>query len=120
MSDLILEFFCDEFSKNEIKSSYDYKFSVWYMWKLKRMNELIPPELTANKFDGIVYPGVAMGYVGDNIALIADDLDNKIKFKTAFELLCTEFDFENATFKYAKIGELESVDVNGYLSWRKI
>ncbi|MFA6597939.1 MAG: hypothetical protein WCS69_09470 [Ignavibacteriaceae bacterium] len=120
VSDLILEFFCDEFSKDEISVLSDYKFSVWYMWKLKRMNDLIHPQFIENKFDGIVYPGVAMRYKGDNIALIADDLDKKIKFKTAYELLCTEFDFENAIFKYAKIGELESFDTNGNLKWRII
>ncbi|MCJ7554678.1 MAG: hypothetical protein MUO34_12440 [Ignavibacteriaceae bacterium] len=118
VSDLILEFFCDEFSRNEISAPYDYKFSVWYMWKLKRMNDLINPKFKENKFDGIVYPGVAMRYKGDNIALIADDLDKKIKFKTAYELLCTEFDFENAIFKYAKIGELESLDTKGNLKWK--
>lgn len=120
VSDLIFEFFCDEFLKNEIRAPYDYKFSVWYMWKLKRMNDLISSNFKENKFDGIVYPGVAMKYRGDNIALIADDLDKKIKFKTAFELICTSFDFDNAIFKYAKIRELESIGANGFLKWRDI
>ena len=115
-SDLLLEFFCDEFSKKSIDSPNDYKYSVWYMWKLNRMNDLIHPQFNNQKFDGIVYPSVVMNYQGDNIALIAIELDTKIKFKTAYEVICTDFDFENAKFRFAKIGQLNSVDENGKLN----
>jgi hypothetical protein len=86
------------------------------MWKLNRMNDLIHPQFNNKKFDGIVYPSVVMNYQGDNIALIAIELDTKIKFKTAYEVICTDFDFENATFRFAKIGQLNSVDENGKLN----
>lgn len=120
VSDLILEFFCDEFSKNIIKTPNDYKYSVWYVWKLKRGNDLIHQKFNKNKSDGVVYPGVAMNYKGDNIALFDSDLETKIKFKTAYELICTNFEFENSKFSYAKIRAMDSFDINGKLKWKDV
>lgn len=117
-SDLILAFFCDEFSKNNILTTNDYKFSVWYVLRLKRMNQLIVQNSMGNTYDGIVYPSVAMKYRGDNVALLDDDLDAKIKFKTAYELICTDFDYENSAFKFTKIGEIDSFEKNGKLNWK--
>ncbi len=117
VSDLILEFFCDEFAKIKIATPDDYKFSVWYAWRLKRMNDQIVAQYEDNKFDGVVYPSVAMKFKGDNIALFDNDLDSKIKFKTAYVILCAGFDFENVSFKSFKIRELDSIDKDGRLKW---
>jgi hypothetical protein len=117
VSDLILEFFCDEFSKSKITTPNDYKFSVWYFMRLNKMNNQIASKYATKKFDGVVYPSVAMKFKGNNIALFDKNLFSKITFKTASEILCTDFDFENASFKSFKIRKLDSIGKNGQLNW---
>ncbi|MBU1099797.1 MAG: RES domain-containing protein [Bacteroidetes bacterium] len=117
VSDLILEFFCDEFSKSKILTTNDYKFSVWYVMRLKKMNDQIASQHANKKFDGVVYPSVAMKFKGDNIALYDKNLSSKITFKTASEMACADFDFENASFKSFKIRKLDSIGKNGKLNW---
>jgi len=117
ISDLILEFFSDEFSKNNIVTPDDYKLSVWYVYNLTRLNDIAMEKYGRKKYDGIAYPGVAMKYRGDNIALFNFDLDSKIKFITAYKIICTNYDFENGKFDFAKIRKVDSVDKNGKLNW---
>ena len=117
ISDLILEFFSDEFSKNNILTPDDYKLSVWYVYNLNRLNDISMKKHGRKKYDGIAYPGVSMKYRGDNIALFNSELDSKIKFITAYEMICTNYDFENGKFDFAKIRKVDSVDKYGRLNW---
>ena len=118
VSDMIMEFFCDEFSK-VINTHLDYKYSVSYTRRLKHMNDLIAPKYQSEKFDGMLYPSVAMKYKGDNIALFDDDLASKIQFETAFQVVSTNFDFENGNFRTSIMHEIESVDEKGNIKWSK-
>lgn len=119
VSDIILEFFCEEFAKDNIKSKEDYKISTFYAKRVKETNGFIAPQHDENKFDGIIYPSVAMRYKGDNVALFDTDLDTKIKFKTAFEVVCVDFDFEKADFKSYFKHELKEINKKGELEWNK-
>lgn len=119
VSDMIMEFFCDEFSKQIINTNHDYKYSVSYTRRLKHINNMIAPQYQSERFDGILYPSVAMKYKGDNIALFDDDLDSKIEFETAFQVVSTNFDFENGNFRTSIMHEVESVDEKGNLKWNK-
>ena len=119
VSDLIMEFFCDEFSKSEINNEDDYKFSVSYTRRLQHANTLIAPEYIKEKFDGIVYPSVALKFAGDNVSLFDDELYSKIKFETAYEVLCTHFDFEIGTLNSFFLHEIESIDADNNIVWKK-
>lgn len=83
------------------------------------MNDLIAPKYQSEKFDGMLYPSVAMKYKGDNIALFDDDLASKIQFETAFQVVSTNFDFENGNFRTSIMHEIESVDEKGNIKWSK-
>lgn len=117
VNDLIMEFFCDEFSKINIKTHHDYKLSASYASRLRHANDLIAPQHSDKKFDGLIYPSVAMKYTGDNYVLFADNLMDKIKFETAIQTICLDFDFEKADFKSYFTYEIESCDENGNLVW---
>ena len=117
VQDLIIEFFCEEFSKIDIKYPDDYKLSVSYANRLKNANDLIAPEYSKERFDGLIYPSVAMKYSGDNVVLFDDNLDKKVKFKTAFQVICVDFDFDKADFKSYFMHEIESVDDKGNIIW---
>jgi len=119
VSDLILEFFCDEFSKSNIESENDYKFSVSYTRRLQQANKAIAPQFESEKFNGIVYPSVALKFAGDNVALFDENLYNKIKFKTAYEVVSTHFDFNVGTLNSFFLHEIESLDADGNLVWNK-
>lgn len=56
VNDIIMDFFCNQFSKQNINTEHDYKFSISYTRRLKFMNSLIAPEHQHERFDGIVYP----------------------------------------------------------------
>lgn len=117
VNDLILEFFCDEFSKPNINTHHDYKLSASYANRLRNANNLIAPQHSDKKFDGLVYPSVAMKYTGDNIALFENALINKIKFETAIQTICLDFDFDKPDFESYFTYEIESCDENGNLIW---
>lgn len=119
VSDLIMEFFCDEFSKININTHHDYKLSASYSNRLKHANKLVAPMYSNSRFDGIVYPSVAMMYKGDNIALFEENLDDKIKFETAIQAICLDFDFDKPDFQSYFTYEIESYDKNGNLTWSK-
>ncbi len=119
VSDLIMEFFCDEFSKSEINTEDDYKFSVSYTRRLQHANTLFAPTHINERFDGIVYPSVALKFAGDNAALFDDNLYTKIEFQTAFEVLCTHFDFDLGTLNSFFLHEIESIDADGNIVWEK-
>lgn len=116
-NDLITEFFCDEFAKDNIKHTDEYKFSVLYTNRLREGNQFIAPEFAKHKFDGILYPSVAMKYKGDNIALFDFELDTKIKFKTAYEVVCLDFDFDKPDFDIYLLHELIEIKQDGTLIW---
>jgi len=119
VSDLIMEFFCDEFSKSDINTEHDYKFSVSYTRRLQHANTVIAPEHKKESFDGILYPSVALKFAGDNVALFDDDLYTKIKFQTAYEVVCTHFDFDIGTLNSFFLHEIESIDADGNIVWKK-
>lgn len=119
VNDLIMEFFCDEFSKINIKSHHDYKLSASYANRIKNANSLIAPQHFDKKQDGIVYPSVAMKYTGDNYVFFNENLEGKIKFETAIQTICLDFDFDKADFKSYFTYEIESCDKNGNLVWSK-
>jgi RES domain len=119
ISDLIMEFFCDEFSKGDINYEDDYKFSVSYTRRLQDANTLIAPEHRKERFDGVVYPSVALKFAGDNVALFDDNLYTKIKFQTAYEVVCTHFDFDIGTLNSFFLHEIESIDGQGNIVWKK-
>ena len=119
VSDLIMEFFCDEFSKSDINYEDDYKFSVSYTRRLQHANTLIAPQHEKERFDGIVYPSVALKFAGDNVALFDDNLYSKIKFETAYEVVCTHFDFEIGSLNSFFLHEIESIDEKGNIVWKK-
>jgi hypothetical protein len=118
VSDLIMEFFCDEFSKSDIITEHDYKFSVSYTRRLQHANTLIAPEHKKEAFDGIVYPSVALKFAGDNVALFDDNLYKKIKFQTAYEVACTHFDFDIGTLNSFFLNEIDSIDSEGTIAWK--
>jgi hypothetical protein len=119
VTDLIMEFFCDEFSKSDITYEDDYKFSVSYTRRLQHANTLVAPQHEKERFDGIVYPSVALKFAGDNVALFDDNLYSKIKFHTAYELVCTHFDFDIGTLNSFFLHEIESIDANGNIIWKQ-
>lgn len=119
VQDLIMEFFCEEFSKIEIQYPDDYKLSVSYANRLKNSNKLFAPEYHSERFDGLIYPSVAMKYSGDNVALFDNNLESKLKFKTAFQVVCVDFDFDKADFKTYFVHEIQSVDEFGNIKWSK-
>lgn len=115
--DLILEFFSEEFAKDSIKAPDDYKISTSYAKRVKQMNDFIALQHSDNKFDGLVYPSVAMKYNGDNIALFDSELDEKINFKTAFKMICVGFDFTKADFNSYYLHEIKEVKGDGGIIW---
>lgn len=119
VSDLIMEFFCDEFSKAKIDYQDDYKYSVSYTNRIKQANSFIAPQHYDKKFDGIVYPSVAMKYDGENFALFDENLKDKIKFETAFQTICLDFEPNTADFKSYFTYEVESFNEQGVIIWSK-
>ena len=78
VTELTLEFFSDEFSKENIFSSNDYKISVAYMDILMERGETV--------LDGIKYPSVASRYNGDNIVLSEKSYNSKLDLLNAYVL----------------------------------
>jgi hypothetical protein len=119
VSDIIMEFFCDEFSKSDIKSENDYKLSVSYTIRLQQANKSIALQYENEKFNGILYPSVALKFVGDNVALFDENLYKKIEFHVAYEVVCTHFDFDIGTLNSFFLYEIESLGSDGNLVWKK-
>lgn len=67
----LLEYFANEFAKENIKSHHDYKISAAF-------SELI----ISNGLHGIVYPSVRTDFKGSNIALTKFAVDNFLKLES--------------------------------------
>jgi len=120
VSDLIMEFFCDEFCKKNIQSHHDYKLSALYARMLKDLNKVITAQRKMYIYDGLIYPSVAMNYAGDNISLFGENIDSLIELENAYKVLCFNFDFtaEIPKFNIAVIDEMDSNE-NGVIQWKK-
>lgn len=119
VSDLIMEFFCEEFSKNPIDFPEQYKFSASYARRIKQANSFLAEEHLDKSFNGLIYPSVAYKFKGDNIALFGENLESKIKLETAYKIVCTDFDFDNGRLKSYFLHEIESIDEQGNIQWNK-
>lgn len=117
-SNIVLQYFAEEFTKSEIKGDFDYRASVFYTSSLRQANNFIAPQYSTEKYDGINYPSVAMKYKGDNQAIFIESADNKLEFTNAIQVICTNLDFENGDFMPGIIHEAESIK-DGKITWKK-
>jgi hypothetical protein len=113
---LILQFFSEEFTKINIRSESDYKFSRLYVNSLKTANTYVADKFTKHKFDGITYPSVALKYKGDNHAIFIESADRKLKFEDALHVICYNADFEKGTIVIGILYNAKSV-LNGQITW---
>jgi hypothetical protein len=74
---LILDFFCKQFGREDIKDDEEYKFSAYYA---NEVFDFVDPRI---KFDGLIYSSVANNFEGENIVLTEESFKNKVKFKGA-------------------------------------
>lgn len=120
INDLIMEFFCDEFCK-DIKSHHDYKLSALYSKILKKWSMSPSAQHQNSIYNGIIYPSVAMSYVGDNISLFGENLDSIIELETAYKVLCFNFDYQlrYPRFTIMVIGQMENIDEYGNITWKE-
>ena len=81
VTELLLKFFSEEFSKNDIKSHTDYKLSTVYADRMFSNKNI-------NIFDGLRYPSVPMKYKGDNIVLSENSYKNKLELVNTLFLTC--------------------------------
>jgi hypothetical protein len=116
-ANMILQFFSDQYTKEKIKSGHDYKISAFYAHRLNIGNEFIANEYQSDKFDGINYPSVALKFKGDNQALFIKSADEKLEIINAFQVLCTNFDFDNGEFLSGVVYEAESI-TDGLIKWK--
>lgn len=114
---LILEFFSDQFTKENIKNNHEYKFSAFYASRLKQINELIQPPYQAEKFDGVNYPSVAMKFKGDNQAIFTNDFDSKLKLINAIQVTCDNINFETGDCNTRIINQDEFIK-DGIITWQ--
>ena len=81
VTELLLKFFSEEFSKNKINNHNDYKLSTAYADRLFSNKNV-------NIFDGLRYPSVPMKYLGDNIVLSENSYKNKLELVNTFFITC--------------------------------
>lgn len=117
-SNILLQFFAEEFTKADIKGDYEYKISNFYISSLREANNHIAPQFQSEKFDGIDYPSVAMKYKGNNQALFIDSVDDKLEFTNAIEVICSNMDFDKGDFLLGILHEAESIE-EGKIIWKK-
>jgi len=114
---MILEYFAEEFIKDNIKDESDYKVCNYYVSALKTSSKLIAPQYSSDKFDGINYPSVAMKYKGDNQALFIESADLKLEIVNAIQVLCGNLDFEKGDYTAGILHEADSI-INGEITWK--
>ncbi|MDP3443346.1 MAG: RES domain-containing protein [Ignavibacteria bacterium] len=115
-SNLLLQFFAEEFTKNSIKSDTDYRISNFYINSLRKANRVVAPQFNNEKFDGINYPSVAMKYKGDNQAIFIESADDKLEAINAIQVICSNIDFENGDFIPKITHEAKSI-IDGRIYW---
>jgi hypothetical protein len=81
VTELLINFFSEEFSKNNIKNHNDYKLSTVYADRMFSNKNV-------NIFDGLRYPSVPMKYLGDNIVLSENSYKNKLELVNTFFITC--------------------------------
>jgi len=90
-SNLILDFFSNEFARTDIKHHLEYLYSAYYAFEVFQEAPNNPPN---KKYDGLQYVSVANDYKGENLALSKDAFEKKIQFLGAN--FCYTFNtFEN-------------------------
>jgi hypothetical protein len=97
--DLVLGFLSSEFVKEcEIKSSkrFEYLYSAYFADKILTPNNI--DDLTPN-IDFIIYPSVAWKHQYENVALIPDTVNNKLKLIKAHEYKVEETYYGNSLQK---------------------
>jgi hypothetical protein len=97
-SELISQFFSNQFTKMVIRGTYDYRISAFYSKRIQEVNDLIYDTYSTSKFDGINYPSVSMKYIADNQAIFNDSFKNKMKIIDALEIVASNLDFKNPDF----------------------
>jgi hypothetical protein len=113
----ISQFFADQYTKSEIKSHFDYRISALYAHRLKLANSDIAPQYSADKFDGINYPSVAMKFKGDNQALFIEAANEKIELINTLQIVCSNFDFNNGTILSGVLLEADRIE-NNLITWK--
>lgn len=117
-NNLILQFFAEELTKDNLKGDFDYKISNFYITTLKEANKYVAPQHESSKFDGLNYPSVAMKYKGDNQAFFLESADTKLEFVNAIQIICANLDFDNGDFLPGILYEAESI-TDGNIIWKK-
>jgi hypothetical protein len=116
---LILEYFAEEFTKDNIKNGSDYRVSNFYIKSLRKSIDLIAPQYSSEKFDGINYPSIAMKYKGDNQAIFIESANTKLEIVNAIEVIVGNIDFERGDFTVGILHEAESIN-NGIITWKTV
>ena len=89
-SNLIVDFFSNEFAKNDVKHHLEYIYSAYYAFEVFHEHGL---NNQGTKYDGVQYVSVANDYNGENIALSRNALEKKIQFLGA-NFCCTFNSYE--------------------------
>ncbi|MBK9637740.1 MAG: hypothetical protein IPO63_07930 [Bacteroidetes bacterium] len=112
---LILEFFANQFAKDNIKSHHEFKYSVYYSSMVEKMNEI-----SHFSQHGLVYPSVPMKYIGDNVCLTKATYEDKnnLQIKKALFIYYYNVDFDKGEFDYDILDESESI-FGTQIYWRK-
>ena len=116
-SSLLLQFFAEEYTKNNIKTDADYRISNYYINSLRNANSFIAPQFSSEKFDGINYPSVAMKYKGDNQAIFIESANDKLEAVNALQVICSNIDFENGDFTPGIMHEAKSI-IDDIIDWK--
>lgn len=117
-NNLLLQFFSDQFTKDNIKDNAEYRISSLYASRLKQANDLLAPQYYSERFDGINYPSVAMKFKGDNQAIFTDNFQSKFQIVNAIQVVCGNINFETGEFMSGVLHEAESID-DGVIKWSK-
>ena len=84
-SNLIIDFFSNEFAKNDVKHHFEYLYSAYYAFEVFHDHGL---NNQGKKYDGVQYVSVANDYKGENFALSRKAFEKKIQFLGA-NFCCT-------------------------------
>jgi len=96
-TELILEFFSNEFAKKTIETESDYLLSAYYA------NEVYLASKNLKKLDGVTYSTIALDYQGENIAITQEAYKKKIEFETAYHAYVANIASENSPMMIGKL-----------------
>lgn len=112
-SELLLEFFADEFAKPNIIHNSDYMISVQYV------NSILKSNSFGSGFDGVNYPGVAGKYRTDNQAIFKKSADEKLQLIKTYNVMCTGFDFVKGNLICSILNESNAIS-SDRIVWKGI